>query len=105
MKNAKYTRGTKEETRIGPDSVRINWVTDEYATGRVLVGPAPGSYMETVSDPQYYTSHAITLDGLAPGSTYYYRLSGADRSGNGYESEEHALACQSVLYLPMARKR
>lgn len=54
-------------------SVTIAWQTDIPSSGTVLFGPTPGlgsscSHAGTVAD------HAVLVDGLDPGSTYYYRV-------------------------------
>ena len=55
------------------DSVTIAWQTDVPSSGTVLFGPTPAlgasrSHGGTVVD------HAVLVDGLDPGSTYYYRV-------------------------------
>ncbi|HEX5031282.1 MAG TPA: metallophosphoesterase [Candidatus Eisenbacteria bacterium] len=71
------------------DSVTIAWQTDVPSSGTVLFGPTPGlgasrSHGGTVVD------HAVLVDGLDPGSTYYYRVvSDADTLGS---SEQVATA-------------
>ncbi|HEX3113734.1 MAG TPA: fibronectin type III domain-containing protein, partial [Candidatus Eisenbacteria bacterium] len=55
------------------DAVTIAWQTDVPSSGTVLFGPTPAlgasrSHAGTVVD------HAVLVDGLDPGSTYYYRV-------------------------------
>ena len=63
------------------DSVTIAWQTDVPSSGTVLFGPTPAlgasrSHGGTVVD------HAVLVDGLDAGSTYYYRVvSDADTLG------------------------
>jgi calcineurin-like phosphoesterase family protein/flagellar hook capping protein FlgD/purple acid phosphatase-like protein len=65
------------------DSITIAWQTDVPSSGTVLFGPTPDlgdarSHGGTVVD------HAVLLDGLEPGSTYYYRVvSDTDTLGQG----------------------
>ena len=54
-------------------SVTIAWQTDIPSSGTVVFGPTPDlgssrSHVGTVVD------HAVLVDGLDPGSTYYYRV-------------------------------
>ncbi|MFI5370519.1 MAG: DUF4082 domain-containing protein [Candidatus Eisenbacteria bacterium] len=64
----------------------IQWTTDELADSRVDYGTSPGSLNQNAGDPTVTTSHTITLTGLASATTYYYRVTSMDRSGNGATS-------------------
>jgi len=69
----------------GTSSLTITWTTDHSSTSRVVydtiphfeLGEAPNysyafSTVETDNTPKV-TSHTVTLSGLSPGTTYYYR--------------------------------
>jgi phosphodiesterase/alkaline phosphatase D-like protein len=60
----------------------ISWTTDEASNSRVDYGTSPGSLNLSVSDGATVTSHSVTLNGLAAGATYYYRVRSADPAGN-----------------------
>jgi len=60
----------------------ISWVTDEPATGRVEYGTTDAYGLTTPSDEELTTSHNITLTGLEPDITYYFRVKSEDASGN-----------------------
>jgi hypothetical protein len=57
----------------------------------VRYGTSPGNYNLSEGSRDYVTSHNVTLTGLLPGSTYYYRVSSTDPSGVSNQSEEYEL--------------
>lgn len=63
------------------NSATITWQTDELATSRIDYGltPSYGSYEEDLTLKQ---SHSITLTTLEPETTYYYKITSNDSSGN-----------------------
>jgi len=64
-------------------SVTISWTTDEPATSQVEYGQAYKQY-DSVSalNESLRTSHAVTLSGLKPGTSYHYRIKSTDAAGN-----------------------
>ncbi len=60
------------------DSATITWQTNEPADSLVEFGTAPGSLNQSASSPALVTSHSVVLSGLAPGTTFYYRVSSTD---------------------------
>ena len=71
----------------GESSATISWETDEAATGRVEYGTTDAYGLTTPSDEELTTSHNITLTGLEPDITYYFRVKSEDASGNEAISE------------------
>jgi hypothetical protein len=103
--------GDTAPPQIGQVSARANgatlvvrWTTDEFATSAVRCGIQPGTYTTAVTDLLYAKDHAIAVDGLPPDATYYYVVSGVDRSGNLAESPEYSAQAASVLYLPLVTR-
>lgn len=66
---------------VTDDSVTITWETDEDADSIINYGLKEdyGIVRVPVADR---TQHSITLDGLEPGRTYYFRVVSADEDGN-----------------------
>ena len=60
----------------------ITWTTDEPATSHVDYGTNANSLSSLVSDGTLKTSHSMDLDGLAPETTYYFRVTSADAVPN-----------------------
>src|SRR6185437_1597249 len=63
-------------------SAQITWTTNTLATTTVNYGTSPSTLTSMVSDGTLVTSHTATLLGLTSGTTYYYRVTSADGSGN-----------------------
>lgn len=65
-------------------SVTITWETDEDADSLVNYGLQEDYGIVRIprEDNEDRTEHAITLDGLEPGRTYYFRVVSADEEGN-----------------------
>jgi hypothetical protein len=61
----------------------LRWVTDESADGVVEYGLLPDALTSTTSDSSLLTHHEMTLTGLAPATTYYFRVRSTDAAGNG----------------------
>ncbi|MBE7530647.1 MAG: fibronectin type III domain-containing protein [Chloroflexi bacterium] len=83
------------------DNVTVRWTTNEYTTSVLQHGTQSGVYPTSVEDNWYRLSHAITLSGLTPGATYYYRLQNTDRSGNSAQSGEYSFTATQSVYLPV----
>ena len=64
----------------------ITWTTDEAANSQVDYGTNSGSLTLTASSASLVTTHSITLTGLSPSTTYYFRVTSADASGNSATS-------------------
>jgi len=66
---------------ISRTSATINWTTDEAADSQVEYGTTLSYGYRTDVDPSMVTSHNIVI-GVAPSTTYYYRVLSRDASGN-----------------------
>ena len=60
----------------------ITWDTNEASDSRVDYGTSPSSLTSSQSDAALGTSHSIELTGLAPNTTYHYRVTSADGASN-----------------------
>ncbi|HRH66387.1 MAG TPA: DUF4082 domain-containing protein, partial [Bacteroidia bacterium] len=60
----------------------ITWTTNEAADSRVDYGMANNLLNLNNTDGALVTSHVITLNGLATGTTYFFRVTSADASSN-----------------------
>jgi MYXO-CTERM domain-containing protein len=63
-------------------SAAIGWSTDEAATSRVDYGTSPEALTSFAAEPGFVSTHVVSLTGLAPATTYYYRVTAADAFGN-----------------------
>ncbi len=64
----------------------VTWTTDESSSSTVAYGTDPASLAATKSDATNVTGHSVTLPGLVPGTTYYFRVTATDRAGNSSTS-------------------
>ena len=62
-------------------SARINWTTDVLADTQVEFGPTLGYGSGTPVDLRAGWTHEAQLTGLAPGTTYHYRVRSRDANG------------------------
>jgi hypothetical protein len=65
----------------GVNGATITWSTSEGASGRVEYGTNPNA-LTAAAPATFGTSHSVPLSGLAPATTYYFRVTAADLIGN-----------------------
>ncbi len=67
-----------------PTSVVVKWKTDVPSTSRVRFGPAVGQLTNAVIDATLVLEHEMSVQGLLPGTTYYYAIgtTGQDLAGD-----------------------
>jgi hypothetical protein len=56
----------------------VTWTTSAPSTSRVDYGTSPDALATGSEDASLTTAHAITLHGLTPGATYYFRVTSVD---------------------------
>lgn len=93
---------------VGETSVTIEWLTSYVSTSRVVYGPVAGGFTlasppnygypfstpesDTPAHPNGVTLHHVTISGLTPGATYYYRtISHASPDTVSYEHKFETL--------------
>jgi len=60
----------------------ITWTTNEAATSLVEYGTTTAYGTSSAPDNTLVTGHTKALSGLAPATTYHYRIKSADAAGN-----------------------
>lgn len=69
-------------------SIIISWSTDTYSTSQVLYGLSSNNLdQETEVDPILNKTHYVTISGLQPSTTYYYKVKSVDVYDNVSISE------------------
>jgi protocatechuate 3,4-dioxygenase beta subunit len=77
----------EETENLATDSMTIEWITDRFATSRVVYGTTSVADISAESAPNYgyefstplydtdpkVQNHSVTINGLTPGTTYYWR--------------------------------
>jgi len=67
-------------------TVLIEWLTDEPGNSMVQYDSSSqvwGDYSYSTNDSEMAISHTVTLTGLQPETTYFYRVASTDANGNG----------------------
>ncbi|WP_139416724.1 N,N-dimethylformamidase beta subunit family domain-containing protein [Agromyces laixinhei] len=72
----------------GGTTADVSWTTDEPASPRVEFGTSPTALTSSSQAATLATSHRVQLTGLAPNTTYYYRVVATDAYGNTAEWPE-----------------
>jgi hypothetical protein len=78
-----------DANNITTKRARITWTTDRASDSKVAIGTKSGQYSPSeVGSSDQVTSHAIDLDNLSAGTTYYYIVKWTDEDGNTGTSQE-----------------
>lgn len=72
-------------------SAIVSWSTNRAASSFVKYGKNSGDYGDEVGTSDQLAAHTISLIGLEPGTTYYYKVLWTDEDGNTGESAEQTL--------------
>lgn len=70
---------TANATRV---AATITWNTDVAADSRVDYGTSAGALNLSVSSPTLVNAHSLSLTGLTPGTTYFYRVTSSEFAGS-----------------------
>ncbi|MBI2399591.1 MAG: PKD domain-containing protein [Deltaproteobacteria bacterium] len=68
--------------KTGPDTVTVNWMTDEASSAQVQYGMTTAYGFTTQLDTALATSHVQSIAGLSPSTLYHYRVLSKDAAGN-----------------------
>jgi len=74
-------------TNTNQSSATITWQTNGLATSQVEYGTTESYGSATTVDNKLVTSHWVTVTGLPPATTYYFRVRSRDALGNEIISE------------------
>jgi len=66
----------------------VAWSTSRTSNSFVKYGTSSGTYGEEVGSSLHVTSHEVDLEGLTPGTTYYFVVEYTDEDGNLGTSDE-----------------
>jgi peroxiredoxin len=72
---------------IAETGATINWGTGEPTTGKVEYWKSETEVPATRLDENLSTSHSVTLTGLEPGTTYYFKITSTNAVGNQATAE------------------
>jgi phosphodiesterase/alkaline phosphatase D-like protein len=68
-------------TAITASSAIVGWTTDQLSDSQVEYGPTTAYGNLTFVNPLLVTTHAESLSGLTPGTTYHYRVKSRNSEG------------------------
>lgn len=83
---------------ITDNSARIVWTTDEPSDSVVDYGTST-DYGEAAVDLPLVTSHSVELTGLAPETTYHYRVSSKDSAENVAYTDDSVFTTLPVIVM------
>ncbi len=69
-------------------SAIVTWSTSRTSSSFVKYGKSSGAFGDEVGTSEQVAAHSISLTGLDPGTTYYYKTLWTDEDGNTGESTE-----------------
>jgi len=84
VQSAKGTFNTPPDVVVDPvvttgfDQAKITWATNRGSTTFVYYGTSPSDLSQSKGSLELVTDHSITITGLSPSRTYYYRIQSFD---------------------------
>ena len=81
------------------NTATVTWTTNEAASSTIEYG-LTSSYGNTTADATLLTSHSIDLSGLALNTTYHFRVSSTDASGNRATSSDYLFTTPATPVIP-----
>ena len=84
------------EQNVTDTTATVEWTTDEPADGKVDYGLAAGQLDQSKTSAVLALSHSLQLTGLSPATTYFYKVTSADASGNPSSSAVRSFTTPSA---------
>jgi hypothetical protein len=85
---------------VTSSSAVITWTTNETADSQVEYGTTSAYGSSSTLVPSLVTAHSITLTGLQPSTSYYYRVKSRDAQGSLTTSDMSSFATAAVVIPP-----
>lgn len=76
-------------------SATITWTTNEAADSQVAYGTSTSYGSTTTLDTTKVTSHSVSVSGLTAGTTYHFKVTSKDASGNSASSADATFTTQA----------
>ena len=78
----KPTATTPVVTALPDGTARVEWSTNEAATGAVRTGRSAGKLSVAAADSEASRTHSLVVTGMAPDTSYWIQTTSTDPSGN-----------------------
>lgn len=78
------------ERNITATTAQIAWETASLSTSWVDYGTATGALNNSAGNDEFVRQHLVKIEGLVPGTKYYYKVRVVDEFGNVYTSQEYS---------------
>lgn len=78
------------ERNITATTAQIAWETASLSTSWVDYGVSAGVLNQSAGNDDMTTRHFVKIEGLVPGTTYYYKVRVTDEFGNVYTSQQYS---------------
>ena len=85
-------------TDITDSSATISWTTDQPTRGVIAYGMTT-SYGATISDLLEGTTHSVTINNLAPSTTYHFQLFVSSSNGTTTYSSDSSFKTNGIIYI------
>lgn len=87
------------DVTVQTKTANIIWYTGRKANSFVKYGKNSGDYGAEVGSSELLTTHDIDIEGLDPGTTYYYQVIWTDEDGNTGESAEYTFTTNAAPFV------
>ena len=87
------------DVNVQTKTANVVWYTGRKANSFVKYGKNSGEYGAEVGSSELLTTHDIDIEGLDPGTTYYYKVLWTDEDGNTGSSEEYTFTTNAAPYV------
>lgn len=77
------------ERNITATTAQIAWETANLSTSWVDYGTTTGVLNTSAGNDEFVRQHLVKIEGLVPGTKYYYKVRVVDEFGNVYTSQEY----------------
>ncbi len=82
---------------VTSSSASVSWVTDEASDSLVEYGTTAYYGYTNPPDSNLVTAHSQIIGGLAPSTTYHYRVTSRDASGNSASSADYSFTTAAAI--------
>lgn len=86
-------------SNVGTSTATFTWTTNEASNSKVYystVTPLVTATASTKGDAAMVTSHTVTVTGLTPNTTHYFKVESADASNNSSTGSETSFTTQAL---------